>query len=109
MGIKLALFFILLLLNACSSLAPGLLYTNLTRPYSTDFSDTTLGTKHVVLDEYSLREPLSGVGLSVEWSKDRLRSEAQKAGIPRISHVDQQILSVLLGLYRKHSLIIYGD
>ncbi len=110
MGIKaLALFIVLLALSACSRIGPGLIYTNIIRPYSRDFTNTAAGSKRVVLDEYSLREPVSGFGLSVEWSKDRLRSEAQKVGMTHISHVEQQMISVLLGIYSKRSLIIYGD
>ena len=104
-----SLLLIPLLLAACAGLAPGQLYTHITLPHSRNFHDTPVGTKRITLDERSLREPLTGAGISVEWSEDLIRSEAKKAGITRIAYVERQILSVLFGIYTHQKWIVYGD
>jgi hypothetical protein len=98
-----------LLIMGCSSVAPGRLYTHITLPASTDFKKTPVGTKRCVLNEHSLKEPFSGVGVSVMWSSDRIKSAAQAAGITRIAYTEKQIFSLFLGIYTRTRLIVYGD
>lgn len=102
-----------LLLGGCSglgsSVVQGHLYTNVVRPYSTDFRDSPVGSKRCVLDEHQLREPVSGYGVAVEWTADRILAAANEAGISRVSYTEMQTLSFLLGIYRRQRLIIYGD
>ncbi|HSH13636.1 MAG TPA: hypothetical protein VLA15_07800 [Desulfurivibrionaceae bacterium] len=109
----LALLGALLLISGCSGLgttiAQGNLYTKVIRPYSTDFRNSPVGSKRCVLDEHQLREPVSGYGVSVEWSTDRILAGAQAAGISRISYTEMESMSFLLGIYRRQRLIIYGD
>ena len=102
-----------LLLAGCSgigsSLVQGNIYTNVVLPYTTDFQDSSVGSKRCVLDEYQLREPVSGYGVSVEWTTGRILAAAQAAGISRISYTEMQTMSILMGIYRRQRLIIYGD
>ncbi len=63
----------------------------------------------MVLDERLLTEPVTGLQISVEWSEDLIRSEAQKAGISQISYVDQEIFRIIFGIYTHRKLIVYGD
>lgn len=102
-----------LLLTGCSglgsSLPQGHLYTNVVQPYSIDFQDSPVGSKHCVLDEHQLREPVSGYGVSVEWTSGRILAAARAAGISRISYTEMQTLSFLMGIYRRQRLIVHGD
>lgn len=98
-----------LLFTGCAATAPGRLYTNMIRPHSTDFHVTPVGTKRCVLDEHRVKEPASGYGVTVEWSTDRIRSEAQKAGITNIAYTEVQTLSILMGIYCRQRLIVHGD
>jgi len=98
-----------LLLTGCASLAPGRLYTNVIQPHSTDFHVTPVGTKRCVLDEHRVKEPVSGFGVTVEWSMNRIRSAARAAGITNIYYTEVQTLSILMGAYRRRRLIIHGD
>jgi hypothetical protein len=102
-----------LLLAGCSglgsSLAQGQLYTNVVQPYATDFHATPVGSKRCVLDEHQLREPVSGYGVSVEWTSGRILAAAREAGITRISYTEMQTVSFLLGIYRRQRLLVYGD
>lgn len=106
-------YFLIFLLAAClagcSTSGPGRLYTNVTQPYTRDFNNTRLGEKACILSSHHLKEPVSGYGVSVEWSTDRIQAEAEKAGITRISCIDIQTISFVLGIYTRRKLIVYGD
>jgi hypothetical protein len=94
----------------CSGFTPpGLLYTNVISPYSVDYHDTKIGTKQCVIDAHSISEPLTGYGVSVEWSSDVIESAANQAGITEITCIDMQTLSVVLGIYKRERLIVYGN
>lgn len=103
----------LLVLSGCSGIGSsslqGNIYTNVVQPYSTDFRDSPVGSRRCVLDEYQFREPVSGYGVSVEWTAGRVLAAARQAGISRISYTEMQTLSILMGIYRRQRLIIYGD
>jgi hypothetical protein len=102
-----------LLFSGCSGIrdtsAPGQLYSNIILPHSTDFQNSPVGTKRCVLDEHQLKEPVSGYGISVEWTSDRILAAAQRAGITRISYTEMQTVSFFMGIYRRQRLIIHGD
>ena len=94
----------------CSGFAPpGLIYTNVISPYSIDYHDTKIGTKQCVIDAHSVSEPLTGYGVSVEWSLDVIEDAATQAGINEITCIDMQTLSIVLGIYKRERLIIYGN
>lgn len=96
-------------LTGCAATTPGRFYTNITRPYSTDFHNSSAASKSCILDEHSLKEPVSGYGMTVEWSLDQINHAAGEAGISKISYIDKQTFSILMGLYTRRRLIIYGD
>jgi hypothetical protein len=102
-----------LLLAGCSGFletsASGRLYTNTIRPHSRDFHNSPVGDKQCLIDEHQLREPVSGYGVSVEWTADLILAAANQAGISRISYTELQTVSFLLGVYRRQRLIIHGD
>jgi len=98
-----------LCLAGCSKSGPGRLYSNVILPYSTDFNDTPIGSKHFILKDHSIKEPLSGYGVSVEWSADQIQSASREAGIKNITYIDVQTISFLLGIYTRRKLIVYGN
>ena len=93
----------------CARPGPGRLYANVVRPYSTDFNHTSVGSKQCIIKDYRLKEPVSGYGVTVEWSSSQIQAAARSAGIERISYIDVQTISLLMGLYSRRKLIIYGD
>jgi hypothetical protein len=93
-----------LLLAGC-----GLLYTNHVEPYSMKLDATPAGTKRCVITSHQIKEPVTGGNIYVEWTSSFILSEARKAGIKDIYYMDKRTLSVLLGIYKRESLIIYGD
>lgn len=70
---------------------------------------TPAGTKRCVITSHQIKEPVTAGSIRVEWTSSFILSEARKAGIKDIYYMDKRTLSVLLGIYKRESLIIYGD
>ena len=94
-------------LTGCA--APGLLYTNMVLPYTTNFDNTPVATNRCVLDTHQIREPVSAYGLAAEWTTGDFAALAREAGIATPRYADIRRFSVLYGLYRRNSIIVYGD
>jgi len=92
-----------------SFILSGCIYSNVTMPLTSNFNNTKIGSKRIVLDERMVSEPITGLGISVMWSENLIRKEAQSAGIQDFSFAEQRVLSVLFGIYKHRELIIYGD
>lgn len=102
--------FIASTLCLCTSCAiNGLLYTDIVVPVSDDFTQTPIGTKVCYIDDVKLKEPFSGFGLSAEWMSSSIYEKAREAGLEKIYYADMRILSVFRGIYKKQTLIVYGD
>ncbi len=100
----------MLCLAGCSMSGPGRLYTHVTQPYSRDFNRTPAGSKQCVLRAaHQIKEPVSGYGVTVEWSADQIQAAARRAGISQIRYMDLQTTSFVLGIYTRRKLIICGD
>jgi hypothetical protein len=87
----------------------GRIYTDTTVPYTKVFRETPAGAKQCVLNDHQIKDPVTGINLSVEWTAELIKSEANKAGIKNIYYIDQRTFSILFGIYKRKSLIIYGD
>ena len=101
--ISLIIFFII----GCST--PGILYTNITRPDTTSFNNSPVGSKTCRVNAHRLKEPITRVGLSGEWSSKIIDNAMQEAGMTKCYYVDVKTLSLLLGTYKRTTLILYGD
>jgi hypothetical protein len=97
------------LLCAGCSFPVGLIYSDITAPYSTKFTETPAGTKRCVINSHQVKEPVTGYNIYAEWSWSHILSEARKAGITEIQYMDKRTLSILNGIYKRESLIVYGD
>jgi len=108
MAIKAALLcLVATLVMACS--ARGILYTSTTEPYYKTFRDTPVGTKFVIVNTHRIKEPVSRLSVSGEWDTDEIMRLAREAGITDLHYIDIKTLSILLGTYRRQTLIVYGD
>lgn len=88
--------------------ARGLLYTNITTPYTTDFrskdsTGTPVGVKKCTIDDYTIR-----YYVSFEWTDNEILPEARVADLKKIYYIDLETLSVL-GVFQLKSYIIYGE
>jgi TRL-like protein family len=109
MAIKLIALFLLCVsvLTGCGTF--GIIYSNTVIPYSEEFRETPVGTKRCVIEDYQLSEPLTRVTLAAEWSTNYILAEAKKAGIKDVYYIDIKTVSILLGIYKNKTLIIYGN
>ena len=108
MAIKAAvLLLVAMVFMGCS--ARGLVYTSTTEPYSRTFWNTPVGAKSVVIHTHRIKEPVSRLSVSGEWDTDKIMRLAREAGITDLHYIDIKTLSILLGTYRRQTLIVYGD
>ena len=89
--------------------ARGILYSNSIEPYTQDFRNTPVGSKSVVINTHRLKEPISQLKISGEWDTGEIIRLAREEGITEVRHIDIKTTSILLGAYRRQSLIVYGD
>jgi len=107
---KICLAILLLnMLTGCSSMIIGYLFTNTVQPYSTDFNNTPLGSKRCTISNERIQEPLTGYSMSAEWAKLTVEEAARKAGITQIHYAELKTLSFLRNVYRRRTIIVYGD
>jgi hypothetical protein len=52
---------------------------------------------------------LSQVRLSGEWDNAKLMRVAREEGITKLHYIDIKTFSIVLGIYRRTTLILYGD
>ncbi len=95
------------ILTGCGTF--GIVYSNTVVPYSQEFKETPVGTKSCIIDDYQLSEPLTRVSVAADWSTNYIFVEAKKAGVKDIHYIDIKTVSILLGIYKHKSLIIYGN
>jgi hypothetical protein len=99
----------LLTLATAGCAGQGLLYTRVVSPYSLEFHNTPVGGKKCRVNEHVLREPFSGAGVSVSLTSRVMKEAACTAGMTSLYFADLETFSLLNGLYRKKTLILYGD
>jgi len=91
-----ALLLLLLLLNS------GCAYVNTKTPYDRDLDRTEIGSKVGKAEAYS-------VLWLVAWGDASYEKAARNGGITVLKHADQEIFQVLLGIYTRWTVVVYGD
>ena len=91
-----ALLLLLILLNS------GCAYVNTKTPYDRDLDRTELGSKVGTAQAYSLF-------WLVAWGDASYATAARNGGITVLRHADQEIFQVLLGIYTRWTVVVYGD
>ncbi len=81
---------------------PGCLYARFKTPLDCDLDATELGTK-------TGRSSWQGILWAVALGDGGVQAAAADGGISVIRHADEEILSVLFGLYFRRTTIVYGD
>ncbi len=100
------LFVSCLLLSSC---ARGLLYTNTITPACTDMRGSTIGAATVSGGSYKIEVPTGRIDLTAEWDSRAIAEVAKRNGITKIHACDKKTFSILLGIFRKDEIIIYGE
>jgi hypothetical protein len=104
--------FLIAVVMVFSMMGCGLLYTNVVRNHSLNFNNTPVGSKQCSLSAFTVRVPLMPATrqrVQAQWDTNEISDVAKDAGITQIYYTDIKTLEILLGTFRKQTLIIYGD
>jgi hypothetical protein len=80
----------------------GCAYMNTKIPLDLDLDQTVLGQKSGVAEARS-------VLWLVAWGDASYAAAAKNGGITTLRHADQEVFSVLFGLYTRYRVVVYGD
>jgi hypothetical protein len=94
-------------LTACS--APGLLYTDVTRPLTLDMQETMLTATFAVGTQNIFREPITRAGLTAEWTSGAPGQAARAGGLEAVHYADVRRQSLLGGLWGRTTIVLYGN
>ena len=94
--------FIVLILAIGLLTLSGCAYVNTKIPLDMDLDQTTLGQKSGVAEARS-------VLWLVAWGDASYAAAAKNGGITTLRHADQEVFSVLFGLYTRYRVVVYGD
>lgn len=83
----------------------GMLFTAVTEPATLEFHHTPVGSKTCTLANHRVEYNR----VSVEWDASRVKDLALQVGMTNIYYADLRTVSILRGVYRKKTLIVYGD
>ncbi|MBW2739474.1 MAG: hypothetical protein JRE64_11640 [Deltaproteobacteria bacterium] len=95
---KILLAIVLVIIFTGSSCA----YVNIKTPFDIDLNRTDLGSKKGIASSYS-------VLWLVSWGDASYAAAARNGDITVLKHADQEMQQVLLGLYTRWRVIVYGD
>lgn len=93
------------LLTGC---APGFIYTDITRPFTTDMVETPRGSATGHAATMQLKDPVTRVRLSAEWRSRAIGDAIERGQLEKAYYADLRTLSILGGLWSKREVIVYG-
>jgi hypothetical protein len=89
-------------LTACLLASTGCAYMNISVPLDTDLDRTELGSK-------TGESEFQSILALVAWGDASTQAAAKDGNITTLNHADQEVLSVLFGLYYRQRTVVYGD
>ncbi len=89
--------------------APGLLYTDVTKPFCKNLRGTPLGEVAGEGSSKKLEIPTTRIDVSAEWDSRAIGDIAKEHGIETIRGCDARTQSYVLGIWSEDSIIVYGD
>ena len=98
----------LLLLLFQSGCVNGLIYTDITTPLTTNMHNTSVIDQTASDYRLVLKEPFTNVGIRGEWSNYAIAKTAKEHGMKNIHYADLREESILTGLWKKTTIIVYG-
>ncbi|HID30475.1 MAG TPA: hypothetical protein EYP19_10795 [Desulfobacterales bacterium] len=93
---------VLVILMSVLLVFSGCAFVNIKTPFDTDLDKTDLGSKKGTAQAYSLL-------WLVSWGDASYATAAKNGGITVMKHADQEMQQVLLGLYTRWRVVVYGD
>lgn len=92
----------------CAGCSPGLLYTDIVRPECKDLRGTTLGERRAEGGTKKLEIPTGDVDITFSWDSRAIGDIAKQNGIKVVHGCDKREFSILAGIWKEESIIIYG-
>lgn len=96
-------------LSGCGVISRGLIYTDTTQPLCTDARGTNLGGVSGKGSSKRIEIPTTKVDIGAEWDSRAIGDIAKAHGITTVNACESRRQSVLLGLWRRDEVIIFGD
>jgi hypothetical protein len=86
-----------------------MLYTDTVQPLCRDLRGTGLGTLVGRGSSKRVEIPTTRIDITAEWDSRAIGDIARQHGIKTVHGCDSRRQSVLLGLWRRDEVIVYGD
>ena len=99
---KRSLLKVIVFFGLMTMLMSGCVYTKVQRPYDRNFDKTELGTKVG-------KSSFKSVFWCASWGDAGTKAAAENGDIKVIRHADAEYFMILLGLYSRSTLVVYGD
>ena len=106
MATKSILLAVLLLIS--QGCVRGVIYQDITVPFSVDMNRTPLDLDTGTASLHRLREPFSGAGVGVEWNSYGFGDASVQGELAQASIADLRQQSVVFGIWRRDTLILRG-
>lgn len=106
---QLSLFALLFMVSGCALPARGFVYTDTVQPLCHDLRGTPLGTKSGDGSSKRIQIPTTRLDITAEWDSRAIGDIAKENGIATVYGCDSRIQSLLMGLWRKDTVIVYGE
>lgn len=107
---KMRLVLSIVLLSGIVGCSPfGYVYNNTTRPLTYNMHSTPIGTKMATLDSRRIKEPITGLNMTIEWNSRAIGDAAKRQGIDKIYYADLNTFSLLGGLWEQKTIRVWGD
>ncbi len=109
MVVKILTMVVTIALSGCGVISRGLIYTDTTQPLCKDARGTIFGTKTASGSSKRVEIPTTRVDIGAEWDSRAIGDIAKEHGISTVYACESRRQSVLLGLWRRDEVIIYGE
>lgn len=87
----------------------GAIYTNIHEPAVTNMRRTPRGIDEAKSETVQLSIPTTAANVSASWDSRAIGDAAQKQGLKEIYYADLHTISVLLGIWEKQTIEVYGS
>lgn len=100
---------LILVASGCAFPARGFVYTDTVQPLCQDLRGTILGSKSADGSSKRIQIPTTRFDITAEWDTRAIGDIAKENGISTVYGCDSRIQSLLMGLWRKDTVIVYGE
>lgn len=100
---------LIVVVSGCGIVTRGMIYTDTVQPLCRDLRGTALGTMVGRGSSKRVEIPTSRIDITAEWDSRAIGDIARQHGMKTVYGCDSRRQSVLLGLWRRDEVIVYGE